>query len=509
MGYGNITNEILQRIAYVLFGLSLVTLSSIFPFRLPEKSSLNLKILIISFATIIVSILFFIIIINNILRDKQIRKNTLFAHNKYSEFPTVEVTNYDMNVTLFPSKHRLKANIKMNISYPIEKNLNKLIFVLNAGLKITDITDENGHHLPYIREYSIIDIDTEKNDKSPEQIHISYEGKINQNSFYLLEERKEKIFLEFAGIKMPQIRWNVGECPSWIGEGNVFLIPESRWYPVPGVDYKDNVKISKPTNFSTAKISVTIPEKYSVVTQGLLTSTKIEKNNIIYTFRTDVSVPQFSLNAGKYIVKYTEVDSVHFYAYYSSIHRRYAEFFADTSNIVQKTIKELKEWIETETKLKYPYPTLSFVEIPLDFRTYFESYDDFNPLVQPEIVMVNENNINLSSVQYVESFNSEQKRAKRRGEAFDVSERKKFFFINYLASNLALSGKYGFRNISDGDWGLEFLNIIPEYWGFQIGCKDRISSLIRKGITRQLLQFLGAGDEDEFGLNKKKHIRCN
>ena len=111
-------------------------------------------------------------------------------------------------------------------------------------------------------------------------------------------------------------------------------------------------------------VSVTIPEKYSAVTQGSLINTKNEKNKITYIYKTDIPVPQFSLNAGEYIVKHTEVDSIHFYAYYSPIHRQYAEFFADTSNFIDETIKELKDWIETE---------ISAVEKFTDFdiRTFF------------------------------------------------------------------------------------------------------------------------------------------
>lgn len=46
MGYGNITNEIMQRTAYIFIGLSLVLLSAVFPFRLPERKLLSLKMII-------------------------------------------------------------------------------------------------------------------------------------------------------------------------------------------------------------------------------------------------------------------------------------------------------------------------------------------------------------------------------------------------------------------------------------------------------------------------------
>jgi len=490
IGYGNINNEIMQRTAYIFIGLSLIFLSAVFPFRLSERKLLSLKMIIISIIIALIPVFLFKSIINNLYKDKQKRINTLTANDKYSEFPLIKVNHYDMNVILFPSKHQLKADVKMNISLPQEEKVDKLVFVLNDGLIVSNITDENGLDLPYNREYSILAVDIQNTDKPPKQIHISYEGKINENSFYLLEERKEKIFLEIAGIKLPQFRWNVGDCTSWIGKGSIFIIPESRWYPVPGVDYGGNIRISKPTNFATAEISVTIPEKYKAVTQGSLIDTREEKNNMTYTYKTDIPVPQFSLNAGEYIVKHTEVDSINFYAYYSPQHKRYAEFFADTSSITQDAIKELKEWITTETGLNYPYPSFSLVEVPLDFRTYYESYEDFNPLVQPGIVMIPENNINLISVQYINSFKYNQKNARRRGDEFNISDRKKYYFINYLAANLAFSDKFGFTSMSNGDWTMDFMNIITDYWGFQIGSKDRLSSLIRKGVNRQLQEFL-------------------
>lgn len=491
IGYGNITREIMQRIAYVFFGLSLLFLSAVFSFRLAGIKSLRIKMLTISIVTALIPLLLFITIINENFKNEQYRINTLKTHDKYSEFPSTNVTHYYMDISLFPSRQKLKADVKMIVSYSEEKNPEKLILVLNSGLKITKVTDENSNDIPYIREYSIIALDIKN--AHPKIINISYEGSINEHSFYLLGEREKNIIAEFAGVKLSQIRWNIGECSSWLGKNGIFLIPESRWYPISGTDYKNKTRISKPANFSTADISVTVPEKYKVITQGSLINTSIEDNKAIYTYKTDIPVPQFSINAGEYIVKHTRVDSIDFYVYYSPHHKRYAEFFADTSNFIDETIKELKDWIETETTLKYPYTSFSMVEVPLDFKTHSETYEDFNPMVQPGIVMITENNINLYTVQYVQWFNSEQRNAKRIGNEFNASERKKFLLLNYLAGNLAGSGKFGTMSSQNGDFPADFLNIVTQLWGFQTGNKDRLSGLMRKGINRQHAFFLGAG----------------
>ena len=500
MGYGNINLEIMQRIGYIFAGMSLIFLSAVFPFRLPGTKLLRTKMLIISALTAFISVLLFMIILNNNLKSKQIRLDSLSAHNKYADYPISQVTHYDMNIRLFPSTHRLKADVSMVLSYSENENVKDLIFALNSGLKITKLTDETGIDIPYNREYSIFTIDVK--DTHTKKINVSYEGSIDKDSFYLLDERKEKKYIEFAGLKLPEIKWNAGECSSWIGDGCIFLIPESKWYPVPGTDYKENIRISKPANFSTANISVTVPDKYKAVTQGCLTNTEKDKDEIIYFYKTDIPVPQFSINAGKYTVKHTRIDSIDFYAYYSPHHRRYYEFFADTSSLVNETIKELKDWIELETSLKYPYPSFSLVEVPLDLRTYFENYEDFNPMVQPYVIMFPENNINLADARYLGNFNNDQKRAKRTGNEFDISERKKFRFKKILASNLAMSDKFGGRNMGNGDWGMTMLNILTEYWGFQIGSNDRFSSIIRKGINTQVLDFLDGFDDNAYIVNK-------
>ena len=132
MGYGNIDQEIIQRIAYTFLGLSLVFLSGVFPFRPPGIKFLRIKTLIISILTVLISVSLFAIILNNHFQSKQIRLNTLKAHDKYSEFPVIEVPHYDMNITLFPSKHRMKADVKMNILFPEDEKVSKLVFVLNT-----------------------------------------------------------------------------------------------------------------------------------------------------------------------------------------------------------------------------------------------------------------------------------------------------------------------------------------------------------------------------------------
>ena len=503
MGYGNINNEIIQRTAYIFTGLSLVLLSSVFPYRLTERKFLSLKMLAVYTATVLVPAFLFIFIVNKISNGEQVRRYTLTAQDKYSEFPLVKIDHYDMNIELFPSKHSLKADVRMDLSVQRENNLDKAVFLLNSGLKITKLTDENNNDIPYEREYSILAVDFENSSSPPKQINISYEGEINENSFYLLDKRKGKKFLDFAGLKAEEIRWNFGECSSWLGRGCIFLIPESKWYPVPGVDYKENIRISKESNFATSEISVTVPEKYKAVTQGSLINTEKEKNKAVYIYKSDNPVPQFSINAGEYIVKHIEVDSIDFYAYYSSVHRKYAEFFAD-STVLQDGIKELKDWITEETLLNYPYSSFSLVEIPLDFRAYNETYEDFNPMVQPGVIMIYENNINLAEVQYLPFYRSSENQAKQRGDFFDSYNRKKGYFKKYIASNLAFSGRFGGINRSMGDWGSNLLNVITEYWGFQIGSKDRQSSLIRKGINRQIPFLLGGQNDAVFFYDKSE-----
>ncbi|NVM03041.1 MAG: hypothetical protein HWN67_11930, partial [Candidatus Helarchaeota archaeon] len=177
MGYGNINNEIMQRTAYIFIGLSLIFLSAVFPFRLSESRFLSLKMLIISVVIALIPVFLFKSILNNIYKDKQTRINILTAHNKYSEFPLIKVIHYDMNIKLFPSNHRLKADVKMTVLFP-QENIKKAIFVLNSGLKITRLTDKNGSDIPYEREYSILAVDVKTLNNPPEQINISYEGKI-------------------------------------------------------------------------------------------------------------------------------------------------------------------------------------------------------------------------------------------------------------------------------------------------------------------------------------------
>ena len=105
-----------------------------------------------------------------------------------------------------------------------------------------------------------------------------------------------------------------------------------------------------------------------MVTQGNLENEEKKGNTIMHSYTSDIPLPQFSINAGNYIVKHVEVDSIDFYAYYSDVHRRYAEFFSDTT-VVEDGIKELLEVITLETGLEYPYPSFSLIEVPLDFKT--------------------------------------------------------------------------------------------------------------------------------------------
>ncbi|MFH1567472.1 MAG: hypothetical protein ABIL09_05670 [Gemmatimonadota bacterium] len=180
----------------------------------------------------------------------------------------------------------------------------------------------------------------------------------------------------------------MGDLTTWIRPTSVFLPPRSGWYPTPGVAY--GADPPRPPSFAPADLVVTGPADLVVVTQGTPVADSLDHGRALSHWQVSEPVPALSLNAGRYEVFRAPVHGIDCALYLDPAHAHQARFFADAADPVTAALDQLVDALEQETGLAYPYGRLAVVEVPFLVQWYYEGWQETGGLVQPGVLMVEE-----------------------------------------------------------------------------------------------------------------------
>lgn len=390
------------------------------------------------------------------------RQRLLAEQYRYAAVPAPQVEHYGLDIALLGEGSPIAAKVQIRLYNYHEIALDSLTFTLNPGLALRAVEDSTGNPLAWIRGEAVIRVHAPMLAGAERTLTLLYDGDIDRQGFDLLrdETRLEK-------SKWPFIK---GDLTAWIRDESVFLPPRSRWYPIAGVAYHPGEP--PPPSFATAEIAVSVPADLEVVTQGQPTSKETQGDRLVSNWRVDHPVPLFSLNAGQYEVYQTKVGDVDYALYVHASHLRPIRFFADAPEKVTETIDQVFSAMEQETGLKYPYARLSIVEVPFLVQWYYEGWQENGRLVQPGVLMVEEDV--LMGHRFQRAFDARLRR--RRGDQDEAQIKKdvlvRAIFQDFLSPEGARSGL--------------FRSPLVQLWSFDRGFSGENSDLVSRGLPHYM-----------------------
>jgi hypothetical protein len=267
-------------------------------------------------------------------------------------------------------------------------------------LEIEKVTNED-KTLNFKREKQIILIDFGKEISAGDTVSLSikYRGKLD-NSFCYLDIPKE----ELNKVRKTFL-YSIDKQYSFQTDNYMLLTPETYWYPRPGVGYSDESPDWQQTYFSRFTLNVIPLPGLIPLSQG----EGIENTDGSYSFSPEYPVQAISLTAGKYRQKSCVRDSI----LYSVWHIEGNDFFYATAldsirDTIPALIQEIRENMERNFRLSYPFKRFSVVEVPAQFFCYPHAWSQAQEVVQPEMEFVIEKGFGIYWMNFPRNVKSQQ-----------------------------------------------------------------------------------------------------
>ena len=396
------------------------------------------------------------------------RQRLLAEQYRYADAPVPQVAHYRLEVALAGEDAPLAVKAQLRLYNDHDGALDTLIFALNPGLTLRSVQDAAGNELGWKRGAAVIRVAAPLAAGAEQTLTLAYDGDIDRQGFDLLRDE-----VRLHKNKWPFIK---GDLTAWIRGESVFLPPRSGWYPIAGVAY--HPQVPPPPSFATAEIAVSVPAGLEVITQGRPIAQEDQGGRVRTQWQVDYPVPLFSLHAGRYEVYKTTVREVEFALYVHPAHLRPVRFFADAPDKVVETIDQLFDAMEQETGLKYSYPRLSLVEVPFLVQWYYEGWEERGGLVQPGVLMIEEDV--LMGHRFQRDFDARM--ARRRGDQ-DEAQAKKDVLVGALFQD--------FLSPEGGRSGL-FRSPLVQLWSFDRGFGGEHADLVARGLPLYMQEDVSA-----------------
>jgi ABC-type transport system involved in multi-copper enzyme maturation permease subunit len=471
IGYGPIADLALHRLAYVMLTLFLI-MATVYFYPRPEASRRS-RFTTAGFTTTAIASVTLLAFLGFTRFQADAQKSRWAdALTKASTNQAAGVNHYDMDIELLPEKAAIQGTVTATLVNRGDVGQDTFVFVLNPGLKIDALTVTDDAGASFSRTGPLIELTLSAPLRPGDTVESmwKYGGKIDPDAAWLSGPSTYGNWWEPA--QQLQLDRMMGELSGWVGRRYCFLLPESNWYPTPNSTFGHTYPDKRPSNFATAQISLHMPETWTGVTQGQLTEETKSAGESVVTYAVDTPVPQFSLTAGEYAKITAEVDGVQLALLYAPEHNKNVDFMADAGEEIKRVISESFERIEDAIGLEYPYPSLSIVEVPASCRSFSDSWDGRNLFVQPGVLMLHENI--FFNAHFVQSYEWAQERTKNQGTGATDAQIKTELLRRYFTGN-----SFG---------GDVELNILPNYWEFQVDATGNGYPALGSAFTASLAE---------------------
>lgn len=469
IGFGEIESVLWQRAFYLLLSAALICGTILLYPRL-HQSTVSRRI---TGTTGILTLTGAVLVVSSIWMQyaaQQDVRNEMRAHHvgrASAALPTV--THYDLDISLDPGPNPIAIEAQLTVHNPHSTPIDTLLFSLNSGLSVTRATWAD-RSVPMIHEKHLIRIPL----PAPlgvgmtDSLSLSYTGDIS-GEYFAIERLDEAEGLIRKSGDGP---WTKDNISAWVDKRVAVLPAQSGWYPVPGVASGYPYDNPKPANFSTATIIVETPGDVYAIAQGARVSEVSEGGRRTTRFQAETPVPTLSLNAGPYERLSRKFAQTEVELYFYPGHLMGYEAFDDVADTCYQAVERLFELFEQAAGTPYPYPKLSFVEVPLQMQVYTTLHGVDNVLLQPGVVMIEE--LQLAGKRLDKTIESSIRNAQRKGRDDTEWRIKRDVFVKTVLDVLMPT-----RDQLDGSLSTPLRN----YYHFRV---DLASPLLSRALELQL-----------------------
>ena len=427
IGFDNPALIINQRLLYFSLGMALVMGTVLMFKRLPQsKLHTSLAVIFLIVFTLASALCGFntysMYKSNSDSKKAVIEANRLFEK---SNFP--EVT--DAFIDLKHNGKSIEASATLKIKNICSEPLNSYLFSLNPSLTVNKIT-ANDRDLNFKRHNNIIEIEPSSALKTGESdsLTINYSGTINEafcspNYSDNLKENRYRIAMV-----------NVNKRQYFMQENYLLLTPETHWYPVASLNYYPSNTAQIKIDFTKYTLRVETGKGLKVISQGILTTDSLSS-----TFSPESPLTGITVAIGGYRSDTLKVDSITYITHYFKGHDYYKKDLAGLKDTLSYLVSGIMRDLETSFSTRYPFRTLTLLEVPVQYYSYPRNSTQTRSEVQPGMILLPEKLSTLENAGFSKRFESQKKRMTRNNQVITDKELEVRLFNDFVR-NAFISG---------------------------------------------------------------------
>jgi hypothetical protein len=228
---------------------------------------------------------------------------------------------------------------------------------------------------------------------------------------------------------------NVNKRQAFLTEKYVLLTPETYWYPVSALNYYPANPARIKIDFTNYTLLVKNENGLSAVSQG-----SMKADSGYRMFKSDKPLTGLTLAIGNYFSDTLKVDSVEYRSYYFPGHDYYKKDLSQIKDTLPNLVSGIMRELETNFSTRYPFSTLSLVEVPVQFYSYPKKSTQTRAEVQPSMVLLPEKLSTVENAGFYKRFTRQKKRMARNNQVITDKELQVRLFNDFIR-NVFISGE--------------------------------------------------------------------
>ncbi len=410
VGFADFGSILIQRFAYFSLGFGFIWASILMFKRLPQSRAMSFIARICTVVFLATGVVLFGWYLRNASLANSSRAEMMALNDQYENTPIVTVKNYTINLSHQGDK--IKSLVQMQVENQHAEVLQDILFSLNPGLQVESVL-WNGEQVPVDRKQHLILLKPDQALASGEEatITLDYAGKIDKNACYVAVPAEER-------AKLHEIRlYKLGKEFAFITPDYVLLTQEANWYPISGTTHGTKLVHRKEKFFANFELNVETKKSLLAISQGDKTGEQGK-----FSFSPQTPLTQISLAIGPYVERSIQVDSVTYNLFTHKKHNFFIEHSKQAADTLESIIREVKNDYELRLNLEYPFRSLSFVEVPIHFKTYQVPLVLHRETVQPMQVLLPENGVPIDAVDFKRHTRNMTERLEHRNQTMSETE---------------------------------------------------------------------------------------
>ena len=426
VGFSNLGVILNHRAIYLFAGLAFVFFTICLFRRLPNSSRSNISWMFLAFGVILLSFTSGYWHIHSILYQSDIRAVYTNINNQYVATPKMAIYQYDLSVEQHPD------------------NFSSEVTMIGTALESSNVfhsVHSGEHPLKFKRDKQIVLVDFGTNVAKGDTVSVTfeYDGQIDKSFCYL------DIPPEMLQAPRKRFLFNIDKQYCFQTNNYLLLTPETYWYPRAGTSYSDKTPDWQQTYFSNYNLKVKPLPGLVPLSQG---EGKSDEQGV-YTFKGDFPSQTISLIIGNYQQKSVYSDSILCSIWHLEDHDYFTAVFDSIQDTIPWLIRNVKEQLERDYKLEYPFKRFSIIEVPVQFDSYERAWSQAQETVQPEMILFPEKG-SLLNLDVKREVKDQIRWSKHGDREITVVEAQMRTFNNFAWTFMRTEGNYNFSLGSRG-----------------------------------------------------------